>query len=69
MLNAFLKLKTGEHIKDDVCEVFDCIAYRLEPLKDGSYNNLDGEKIESGPIQGCVLPCAIQFFAGPVTRS
>lgn len=60
----FLKIESGEHINENACEVYDCVAYRLEPLESGSFNDLDGEVIEAGPIQACVLPSVIQFFTG-----
>ena len=64
MLELLLKLESGKHIQCKDAEVVDCVAYRLEPLTDNSYNDLDGELIEPGPIQACVMPYGAQFFAG-----
>jgi sphingosine kinase len=43
-------------------EFIQCTAYRLEPITPGSFNDLDGEVVEPGPIQAAVLPRAIQAF-------
>jgi diacylglycerol kinase family enzyme len=45
-----------------ICEFVQCVAYRLEPLTPGSFNDLDGEVIEPGPIQGEVIPAALNVF-------
>lgn len=66
-LELVLKLESGDHIKCKDTEVVDCVAYRLEPLTDNSYNDLDGELIEPGPIQACVVPSGAQFFAGKIS--
>lgn len=52
----------GSHMESDLTELIECVAWRLEPLTPGSYNNLDGEVVQSGPIQGKVLPSTIQVF-------
>ena len=58
--------ENGEHIKEDKLEIYPCIAYRLEPImspySSQSFNDLDGEIIESGPIQAYVLPSKICVF-------
>jgi hypothetical protein len=46
-------------------EFIKCEAYRLEPITPGSFNDLDGEVIEAGPVQGCVLPGAINVCCSP----
>ena len=46
----------------DAVEFFKCSAYRLEPISSGSFNDLDGEVVESGPIQAYVLPSAVEAF-------
>lgn len=46
----------------DGAEFISCTAYRLEPISEGSYNDLDGEVIESGPVQGIVMPGAIKAY-------
>ena len=58
-----LKLESGNHINCKGLEVIDCVAYRFEPLSDNSYNDLDGELIEDGPIQAHFMPKGAQFFA------
>ena len=61
-VNIILALELGQHITSPKVEFIECVAYRLEPLTVGSFNVLDGEVIESGPIQASVLPSAINFF-------
>lgn len=63
-LKCLLGLESGNHVDCKDVEIVECVAYRLEPLTDNSYNDLDGELIESGPIQGQVMPVGVQFFAG-----
>jgi sphingosine kinase len=62
MAMIILALETGAHVSLDGSEIVECAAYRLEPITPGSFNALDGEVIESGPIQGQVLPAAIQAY-------
>jgi len=57
-----LGIETGTHVNRPAAEFIECVAYRLEPTTAGSYNVLDGERIESGPIQCHVLPGIIQVF-------
>ena len=64
MIQIALAIETGGHIHHDQCEMYECSAFRLEPLEEGSHNDLDGEKIEDGPIQAAVLPAAARFFSG-----
>ena len=64
MIQIALAIETGGHIHHDQCEMYECVAFRLEPLEEGSHNDLDGEKIEDGPLQAAVLPAAAQFFSG-----
>jgi sphingosine kinase len=56
----------GSHTNCDITEIIECVAWRLEPLTEGSYNNLDGEVVESGPIQGRVLPSGVRTFGDSV---
>jgi sphingosine kinase len=56
----------GSQMNCEITEMIQCVAWRLEPLSEGSYNNLDGEVVESGPIQGRVVPSAIQTFGKSV---
>ena len=45
-------------------EVIDCVANQFEPLSDVSYNVLDGELLEDGPVQARLTRGGVQFFAG-----
>lgn len=56
----------GSHMNCDITEMIECVAWRLEPLTEGSYNNLDGEVVESGPIQGRMLSSGIRTFGDSV---
>ena len=62
LLFILLSLESGGHFGMDGAEFISCTAYRLEPTSEGSYNDLDGEVIESGPVQGIVMPGAIQAY-------
>jgi sphingosine kinase len=57
-----LALDAGTHVNSPAAEFIECVAYRLEPTTAGSFNDLDGEVIEAGPVQAHVLPKAIQIF-------
>ena len=43
-------------------EFIECSAYRLEPITDGSFNDLDGEVVEAGPIQATVSPSSLRAY-------
>jgi len=60
-----LAMDHGGHINMPGVEFIECCAYRLEPKTPGSFNDLDGEVIESGPIQAAVLPSAIRSYCNP----
>ncbi len=45
-------------------EYIPCVAYQFEPISNNSYNVLDGELLEDGTIQACLMPCGAQFFVG-----
>jgi diacylglycerol kinase family enzyme len=62
LASILLSLDSGGHATHPAVEFVPCVAYRLEPLTKGSYNDLDGEIIESGPVQGQVMPKALQVF-------
>ena len=53
---------SGSHVNVPQAEFVQCTAYRLEPMVDRYINNLDGEVVEQGPIQGKVLPSAMKVF-------
>ena len=59
-----LDLETGGHFKHDCLEYIVCAAYQFEPLCDLSYNVVDGELLEDGPIQASLIPGGAQFFVG-----
>lgn len=69
LLMILLGLETGAHVAMKGVEWIRCTAYRLEPIVGTNirrtYNNIDGEKVEYGPIQGVVLPKAIKYFITP----
>ena len=58
-------MEHGGHFGMSGVEFIECYAYRLEPISRGSFNDLDGEVIESGPIQAAVLPSSIQAYCTP----
>uniref|UniRef100_A0A7S4EE35 DAGKc domain-containing protein n=1 Tax=Pseudo-nitzschia australis TaxID=44445 RepID=A0A7S4EE35_9STRA len=60
-----LSMEHGGHFGMSGVEFIECSAYRLEPISRGSYNDLDGEVIESGPIQAAVLPSSIRAYCTP----
>jgi diacylglycerol kinase family enzyme len=62
MAKVLLGLENGSHVDMPQAEFIECSAYRLEPITKGSFNDLDGEVIESGPIQGKVMPSAMKVF-------
>lgn len=62
MAKILLGLDKGSHVGMPNAEFIECAAYRLEPITPGSYNDLDGEVIEAGPIQGQVMPSALRIF-------
>lgn len=67
LLQMLLKLETGGHVDCKGLEIVSCLAYRLEPLSDNTYNDLDGEMIEGGTIQASLFNIA-HFFSGKVDR-
>jgi len=62
MARILLGLETGSHVGMPGAEFVECVAYRLEHLTSGSFNDIDGEHVEDGPIQAHVLPGAFQVF-------
>ena len=65
MAMILLGLDSGGHANMPGVEFIRCTAYRLEPITTGSFNDLDGEVIESGPVQAHVLPGAVKVFCTP----
>ena len=60
-----LSMEHGGHVGMNGVVFIKCSAYRLEPITQGSFNDLDGEVIESGPIQAAVLPSSIRAYGNP----
>jgi len=55
LARILLGLETGSHVDMPGVEWIECTAYRLEPADESaSYNDLDGEVIERGPIEGSI---------------
>ena len=52
MAKILIGLDDGSHVDMPQTEFIECSAYRLEPITKGSYNNVDREVVEAGPIQG-----------------
>ena len=65
MFQVLLAIDEGKHIEVPGSEVIECVAYRLDPTTAGSFNDLDGEVVESGPIQAKVVPASVQTFCKP----
>lgn len=62
LARILLGLESGSHVDMPGVEFIAASAYRLEPLTPGSFNDLDGEVVEEGPIQACVIPGAWRVF-------
>lgn len=60
-----LSMEHGGHVGMKGVELIECCAYRLEPITEGSFNDLDGEVIESGSIQATILPLSLQVYCNP----
>ncbi|KAG7361426.1 ATP-NAD kinase-like domain containing protein [Nitzschia inconspicua] len=60
-----LTMAHGGQVDMPYVEFIQCTAYRLEPITMGSFNDLDGEVVEPGPIQAAVIPGAMQAFCNP----
>lgn len=58
-------MEHGGHVGMHGVEFVECSAYRLEPITKGSFNDLDGEVIEAGPIQGAVSQPSLQCYCNP----
>jgi diacylglycerol kinase family enzyme len=56
-----LGLGDGTHADHPAAEFIACTAFRLEPIVP-SINDLDGEVVEEGPVQGKVKPAAMKVF-------
>jgi sphingosine kinase len=65
LTRILLGLETGSHVDMPGAEFVECVAYRLEHLSPGSFNDIDGEHVEDGDVQAHVLPGAFQVFCNP----
>ncbi len=63
LIKVLLSVEKGEHVNIPQTEFFRCVAFRLEPSSNGSFNDVDGEVVEAGRIQGRVVPRNINFLA------
>lgn len=60
-----LKLDSGKHFDSPDLVYVPCVAYRFEPQSPNvSHNVLDGELLERGALQACMLPGRANFFCG-----
>lgn len=51
MAGMLIDMETGNHTKYKNAEFFDCVAFRLDPSNECSFNDVDGEVVEPGRIQ------------------
>lgn len=65
LLKFLLQLEHGTHIHTKGVEVIPCVAFRLEPLEGQwrSFNDVDGEVVDKGPIQAVIKPSALNVYA------
>ncbi|GKY91331.1 hypothetical protein MPSEU_000105300 [Mayamaea pseudoterrestris] len=63
LIQTMLGLQAGTHVNVPGVEFIECVAYRLEPISPGSYNDIDGEVVEAGPIQAKVNASALNVFS------
>jgi len=68
LAKILLSLENASHVSYKRAEFIECVAFRLEPITLGSFNDLDGEVIEAGPIQARVLPAATNIFTGSMNE-
>ena len=57
-----IEMENGQHTSYKNAEFFDCVAFRLDPISEGSFNDVDGEVVEPGRIQGIVSPSEIEVY-------
>ena len=69
LLAILLDIEIGTHFEtSEHAEMTTCTAYRLDPADERkSFNDLDGEVVESGRIQGYVVPSAVNIFCAACT--
>ena len=59
-------MEHGGHVDMTGVEFIKCSAYRLEPITKGSFNDLNGEVIEDGPIQAVTAPLSLRAYCNPL---
>lgn len=69
MTRILLALESGNHVGMPGVEFVQCVAYRLVKETPGSFNDIDGEAVEDGPIQAQVQPHSVQVFCNPKFES
>jgi len=62
LAKIMIGLENASHVSSKNAEFIKCVAFRLEQISPGSYNDLDGEVIEAGPVQAHVMPSAMNIF-------
>lgn len=62
LMKILLGLESGTHVKNPKAEFYKCVSYRLDPQTEGSFNDIDGEVVEPGRIQGHVIPSSLHFL-------
>jgi len=63
LIRILLSVDDGKHIDHPDVEFLECTAFCLEPLTPGSFNDVDGEVVEDGPIEARILPSSWRSFA------
>lgn len=56
VLTFLISLESGKHVDLSYVNMVPVRAFRLEPLDDVGVLTIDGERIETGPVQARVLP-------------
>lgn len=64
MVKVLLSMDAGQHTALKGVEMVQCTAWRLEPT--GSFNVVDGERVEDGVVQAQVVPKSMQVFGKDV---
>ena len=65
LINLMGLLEKGTHIDHPSpnVEIIKCLAFRIEPESSDGHIMVDGEKVETAPIQGQVLPGLANLMA------
>ena len=66
LLDGFLKLDAGTHVKKPIFHVVKCAAFRLTPAAgDTSRAGIDGEEVPNGAMQAEIFQGVLNVFAAP----